>query len=542
MGATGATGAIGPIGPMGATGATGAIGPIGPTGATGATGAIGPIGPTGATGATGAIGPIGPTGATGATGAIGPIGPTGATGATGAIGPTGLTGPAGATGAIGPIGPTGGAGPTGAVGPQGPTGPAGSANINGTTNFVIKFTNATTGGNSLLFDNGSAVGLGTTTPGVPFHVISGAGTASLLSENTNAANDGLYGVNSAAAGNGAGAGVTGITSQSGNGSTGVWGQVNNTAGIGVTGIVNAVAGTGTAIGTYGFTNQSGTGAAGARGDNASTAGTGMVGAGNNQAATVLVAGSGGSFTGSAFGVAAFTTAAGAVQSIYASNVSNAGFVRVNYYSGVTQYKINGSGSVSTIVRDPTDPAGARYVTLHAPEAPEIYFEDYGEAQLEEGFAHVELDPIFVGNVTVNERHPLRVFIQLEDNEWTRGVVVKNKTPHGFDVVELDGGASDMPFQWHIVANRADETMANGIISYNADQRFELVTDIQPSASVDAPSIRPRETPTTALLGTPPATPFPRTAPAGTLLTPGQPSSDPSLLWLRAIAPFSRASQ
>jgi len=43
-------------------------------------------------------------------------------------------------------------------------GGSGSANINGTTNRIIKFTSSTAGGNSQLFDDGTNVGIGTTTP------------------------------------------------------------------------------------------------------------------------------------------------------------------------------------------------------------------------------------------------------------------------------------------------------------------------------------------------------------------------------------------
>jgi endosialidase-like protein/collagen triple helix repeat protein len=97
----------------------------------------------------GAIGPVGPTG---------PQGPQGPTGATGAPGPQGPQGPAG------PAGPTGATGAQGPQGPEGPQGPAGSANIAGTTNRVIKFTGAASGGDSQMFDNGTSVGVGTTTP------------------------------------------------------------------------------------------------------------------------------------------------------------------------------------------------------------------------------------------------------------------------------------------------------------------------------------------------------------------------------------------
>ncbi|MBL4656865.1 MAG: fibrobacter succinogenes major paralogous domain-containing protein, partial [Flavobacteriales bacterium] len=44
------------------------------------------------------------------------------------------------------------------------------ANISGGTNYVIKFTSATVGGNSQIFDNGTNVGIGTTSPGAKLEV------------------------------------------------------------------------------------------------------------------------------------------------------------------------------------------------------------------------------------------------------------------------------------------------------------------------------------------------------------------------------------
>ncbi len=160
----------GPQGNTGATGATGATGPQGPQGPQGNTG------PQGPQGATGAIGSQGPQGNTGPQGPQGEPGEDGATGATGSQGPQGNTGPQGpqgepgedgATGATGSQGPQGNTGPQGPQGPQGntgPQGPAGSANISGTTNQLIKFTGATTGGDSQITDNGFGIGIGTTNP------------------------------------------------------------------------------------------------------------------------------------------------------------------------------------------------------------------------------------------------------------------------------------------------------------------------------------------------------------------------------------------
>ena len=149
-GAAGATGATGPSGPGGSVGATG---PTGPTGNTGGTGSGG--GPTGPTGPTGATGPG--AGATGPSGSAGPTGPTGATGV-GATGGTGVTGPTGPTGSNGVNGVNGNNGNNGATGATGPTGPG---SVNGTINYISKFTSATALGNSEVFDNGSNVGIGT---------------------------------------------------------------------------------------------------------------------------------------------------------------------------------------------------------------------------------------------------------------------------------------------------------------------------------------------------------------------------------------------
>jgi len=152
---SGTAGATGPTGANGATGTVGATGVTGPTGSTGTAGANGSTGVTGATGPTGANGATGTNGATGITGPTG-IGTTGATGPTGANGPTGT--------GMGPTGPTGSTGTAGATGATGP------GSVNGTINYVSKFTAATALGNSEIYDNGSHVGIGTATPLARLHV------------------------------------------------------------------------------------------------------------------------------------------------------------------------------------------------------------------------------------------------------------------------------------------------------------------------------------------------------------------------------------
>jgi polyhydroxyalkanoate synthesis regulator phasin len=272
-GANGATGPTGPTGPTGANGTAGATGPTGPTGfgigPTGPTGPAGPTGPTGANGAAGATGsqgPTGPAGANGATGAQGPTGPTGPTGANGTNGATGAqgpTGPQGPTGANGAQGPTGPAGANGATGPQGPTGangatgPTGPGTICGTaaTNFVTKFTSSGVNAgicNSQIFDNGTSIGIKTTTPTSMLQMTNG-GVA--VGANAMAAYDnlGVSGVSLSGYNQGATNpynGIEGITAYSGttNAPAGVFGLAISASlthrAIGVRGAANGRDGTG----------------------------------------------------------------------------------------------------------------------------------------------------------------------------------------------------------------------------------------------------------------------------------------------------------
>ncbi len=60
--------------------------------------------------------------------------------------------------------PAGPAGPTGSMGPPGPQGPPGSASVEGSVDFLVKFTAPTIGGNSQVYDDGNFIGIGTTEP------------------------------------------------------------------------------------------------------------------------------------------------------------------------------------------------------------------------------------------------------------------------------------------------------------------------------------------------------------------------------------------
>ncbi|RKZ30374.1 hypothetical protein DRQ36_05765 [bacterium] len=241
---------------------------------------------------------------------------------------------------------------------------------------------------------------------------------------------------------------------------------------------------GTAVGGWAgeATVSTNTGSYGGEFVSSALTGTGVVGGGNASIATLLT-GSGGAFCGYDDGLYATQTDAtiGVQTSAIITHDCVLNQVLVNAWSaGGTYYKIWGPGVASTLVED----VDGNTVTLYCPEAPEVLFEDYGQDQLKNGFAHIKLDPTFVKNVAINEDHPLRVFIQLEENENCKGVVVKNKTATGFDVVELGGGTSNTPFMYHVVCNRADQELKGGRIARFQDLRFGPGPEFKPANEME----------------------------------------------------------
>lgn len=303
---------------------------------------------------------------------------------------------------------------------------------------------------------------------------------------------GLLGQNTTGASTGTGTGVWGQTGQSqGNGIYGVQTNAVSTSthfGPAIYGINTAAAGAGYGHGIAGRTGQRNAfGIFGQNLNNESGAlgGTGVFGAGNNQGGFYLTAGSGGAFTGRRFGVfgrvgSDSTSTADVAGGYFYSNVN--AFAYVGARLGGTIYKISGTGAMATWVRDLNN----QWRIMSAPETPEVLLMDYGTGKLVNGFAHIELDPIFSKNIHVDANHPLRVFIQLEGD--CNGVYVTNKTATGFDVVELQGGASNVFFSWHVVANRADEYFPDGTLaSKYVGNRFKEAPELPVMTGAPNPS-------------------------------------------------------
>ena len=88
-------------------------------------------------------------------------------------------------------------------------------------------------------------------------------------------------------------------------------------------------------------------------------------------------------------------------------------------------------------------------TLYAMESPEVWFEDFGAAQLVNGQVTVTIEPLFLQ--TINTEVPYHVFVTpLGD---CNSLYVTNKTATSFEVRELGGGTANIGFDYRIVAKR-----------------------------------------------------------------------------------------
>jgi trimeric autotransporter adhesin len=287
-----------------------------------------------------------------------------------------------------------------------------------------------------IMENGN-VGIGVITPAYPLHVTSGA-ASSFLGEfkNTNTTGTGVHAT-----------GQNASTFLLATGSAGAFSGVTDGVVVDVSNV------TGTAIKAIG----------------------------NNGAAYPgLASGSGGAFSGTEIGVyGRATNAVTSAGGYFSSNATGANYAYVGYSNNVgTAFKINGVGTVSTIVKNTKN----ELVNLYCPEAPEVLFQDFGKGTLVNGVAHINLDEVFAKNIVVNDKHELRVIIQLEGD--CMGVFVTNKTAAGFDVKELQNGKSNSKFTYFVTGNRADAYNNDGtLFSKFEDVRYGNAPGPQKTADV-----------------------------------------------------------
>lgn len=210
--------------------------------------------------------------------------------------------------------------------------------------------------------------------------------------------------------NDGGSGTIGITIANSN-ARAVWGENNSSSGIGVYGLSNGY------NGVYGYTSGTGLSDGGVYGN------------------------------GPVVGVVGYARNSSGVRRGVRGSVNGGPWAYLAYNDGGTMYKVYGSGNVSCVM-----PTREGNKVLFAPECPEPYFEDFGEGKLVNGYCHIELDPLFLDCIKANKDHPIKVFIQLNDD--CNGVYAK-VNESGFDIIELQNGKSNASFTYRVVANRKD---------------------------------------------------------------------------------------
>jgi hypothetical protein len=198
------------------------------------------------------------------------------------------------------------------------------------------------------------------------------------------------------------------------------------------------------IGVFGATTDDDWG--GVHGGSSHSNGIGVIGKGNNLTSWIVpTTGCGVAGTGTKMGVFGGATNTSGDRGGGYFYESGGQYAYVAYTtSGGTRYKVLGgpSSTVSTFMQTQR---GNKI--LYCPEMPEPYFEDVGEGQLTNGHYRVNLDPTFIDCITVSDKYPLKVFVQVEDD--CNGVYVK-KDKNGFDVFELQSGRSNVNFSYRVL--------------------------------------------------------------------------------------------
>ena len=342
--------------------------------------------------------------------------------------------------------------------------PPGGMDGSGTANYIPKFNASTTLGNSVIYQNGSLIGIGVTNPAYKLTV---GGSLFASTVNTGWGDYELYAMdqnvrtidnptfnqlNLSDYGTALGGFHVGSTSDPGTGNL----------------IVDGSVGIGTSTPSGKLHVASATDYSGYFTSNYPSASTRVIyseftGSGNYSAISVYgrcipadYFGIGGYFEGGYIGaegrvtssgnhdyrgVAGFATGgSGTNYGLYGLASGGTNNIGV-YYSG----GLAGTGTKSCVVKTSRGPT-----LLYCQESPENWFEDFGQGQLVNGRAHIMLDNLFLETVTIDAADPMKVFVQLEGD--CKGVYV-SKGANSFDVIELNHGTSNVPFSYRVVAKR-----------------------------------------------------------------------------------------
>jgi len=315
--------------------------------------------------------------------------------------------------------------------------------VSGSSNNGTGVTGTATSGTGVKGTSATGVGVEGATASAKSSAVAVQGTISSATPGSFSA--GVYGLNKGTGGSGIGV----YGSQAGSG-WGVYGTAPS--GIGVYGY--SADGTGASGGSASGNGVNGTSSTATGVSGTSSSGNGVSGTSSSSTGVRGASSSGyGAYgtSSSNYGVAGVTTSGNGVYG-QVSTATQAGVVgRQTDSSGNWALygfgNIGASGTKSAVV-----PAadGKGHVTLYCMESPECWFEDFGSATLVHGAGTVQIDPEFAQTINTSGYH---VFLQPEGD--CKGLSVRNKDANGFDVRELEDGASNVRFAYRIVGIRKD---------------------------------------------------------------------------------------
>ncbi len=224
----------------------------------------------------------------------------------------------------------------------------------------------------------------------------------------------------------------------------------------------------TRSGIYGQTSGNSNGGAGVIGYNGATSGNMHMGVyGTYNQAT---SGFGIGVIGVGFGGGLLTgNVDAAVVGMRANNQNFSGYFNGNHVIA------NGTKSASV-------PTSKGNQLLYCMESPEVWFEEIGGGKLVNGVAVIQLDPLFLETVLIDDNHPMHVFVQLQ-GECNDVYVVPGTT--GFTVKEKNGGTSNVSFSYRLVAKRVqfpDHRFGSDPVWGDGDNRQYM--DISPARPID----------------------------------------------------------
>jgi|694.fasta_scaffold69435_2 hypothetical protein len=146
---------------------------------------------------------------------------------------------------------------------------------------------------------------------------------------------------------------------------------------------------------------------------------------------------------------------------YGIGTSGIGYLGT-YPTGATDYGVYGAagtGGFAVYANGDLTCTGAKNASVgtsqgnqlvYSMESPEVWFEDFGRATLQNGQVTVNLDPLFLETVKIDEQHPMIITVTPEGD--CKGLYVIPGTT-SFVVKELNGGNSNINFSFRITAKR-----------------------------------------------------------------------------------------